>query len=164
MLAIVLQVIAYITCIMVALSKDKKKILFWVFITNLFNFLIMLITKQVDGYLPALATLIRCALFLFKDRYKTNIVGYSCIIMHLTLGIVGYEDIMSLLTIIASVVPCYYQWFGNEIQIKKASMLSVTLWGIYSLHINLVIDFLKRLTELIFTTISLIKIQKRRKE
>ena len=76
MLAIVLQVIAYITCIMVALSKDKKKILFWIFITNLFNFLIMLITKQVDGYLPALATLIRCALFLFKDRYKTNIVGY----------------------------------------------------------------------------------------
>ena len=160
MLLTIVQIFSLIAVIIASICKDKKNILLWVFIANLSNFLVMLIAQETDGWAGSIATTIRGFLFIYKDKVKTNLLFYIGITLHIVAFIFSYQDIFSFCIIIATMMVCISQWFGNPLQIKIFALLSICMWIIYTIHIGLYLDLPKRIIEGAFLIISIITLIK----
>lgn len=169
-----IQIFSFLAVILASICKDKKNILLWVFLANLSNFLVLLVAKELDGWVGSLITVFRSLLFLNKDKIhknelgqffkKTHFILIFCIMLHIIAFILSYQDIFSICILFATITVCITQWFGNPIQIKIGAIISLILWIIYTLHIELYMDLPKRFVELLFLTISLISLIKKPKD
>ena len=75
----------------------------------------------------------------------------------------SYQDIFSCCIIIATIMICISQWFGNPLQIKICTFISGVLWIIYTTHIGLYLDSLKIFIECIILVGSIISIIRSKK-
>lgn len=155
MILYMVQLFSFFACIMSAVSKKKKSILIWVCIANLSNFAVMLLAKELDGWVNSFITCVRALLFLYKDKAKTNALLYFCVGLHTVAFVLSYQDIWSCLLICATLSVCISQWLGNAKQIKIWALVSVCCWCIFTIHVKLYLDLPKRIVEAVFLVISL---------
>jgi len=160
MILTAIQIFSLLAVIIASICKDKKNILIWIFIANLSNFLVMLIAQETDGWAGSLVTVIRGFLFMYKDKFKNNFILYLCIMLHMSAFIFSYQDIFSCCIIIATLMVCISQWFGSPLQIKIFAFISILLWIVYTIHIELYMDLPKRIIEGIILVISIFTIIK----
>lgn len=157
MLLYLIQVFSFLACTIASLAKKKGTILQWTSFANLSNFAVMLLVQETDGWANSLSTVIRGLLFTRRDTYKTNTVLYICSIMHIVAFVVSYQNLWSVLLIIATLSICVSQWFGNPLCIKIFALIGAICWLCYVIYIKLYSDFPKRILEVILLVISLAK-------
>ena len=159
MILYMVQIFSFFACIMSAVSKKKKSILIWVCIANLSNFAVMLIARETDGWANSFITCVRALLFLYKDKAKSNLLFYFCLLLHTVAFVLSYQDVWSCLLICATLSVCISQWWGNAKQIKIGALISVLCWCVYTIHVELYLDLPKRIVEAVFLVISLYTIK-----
>lgn len=157
---IALQIVTLIINILGALSKSKRNILFFIFTANLLGVIQMILVGRFDGAIANVICTIRAFLYLYRERAKTNIIFIFCFIIHLLGGIWTYQNITSIIPIIATLMACSVLWFGNELAIKIAIILSDAMWSIFNLISGLYISSARNVIDGIFNVVSLVKIIK----
>lgn len=155
---IVLQLVTLFINILGALSKNKRNILFFIFIANLLGIFQMVLVGRYDGAIATVVCTIRAFLYLYRERARTNFIFYICFIMHFLGGICTYQGITSIIPIIATLIACSVLWFGNEITIKIAIILSDVMWSTFNFISGLYISSARNIIDGIFNLVSLIKI------
>jgi uncharacterized membrane protein YoaK (UPF0700 family) len=124
----------------------------------------MLLANEVDGYFGSFITTLRGFLFLYKDKAKTNTILYVSILLHIFAFVLSYQDVFSFCIVIATLMVCISQWYGNPMQIKVFALISILLWIIYTIHIGLYLDLPKRIVEGVLLIFSIISLQKSKKK
>lgn len=160
MLLYLIQIFSFLAVIIASICKNKNKLLKWVCTANISNFLVMLLAQETDGWANSLATVLRGLIFTKRSKFKTNIVLYFCVILHIGAFFLSYRNPWSILLLCATLMVCISQWFGTPLQIKIFALLSIICWIIYTVHIKLWLDLPKRIIEGVFLIISIMNILK----
>lgn len=143
-----------------SLDKSKDRIILYACISNLVSILLFLMVGRVDGIVSVMVIWVRCMLFLRRDKYKTNIIVWLCAIAHLIVGIISYDDIFSLITILVPIVVCFTYWYGSALTIKYVSIIVGICWIVYYLYVELYITVLNTLVNIVLSLISIYLIKK----
>lgn len=122
--------------------------------------MLFLITGRYDGVTAAIIIWSRCLLFLYKDKYKTTLILWLCVTAHIVVGIVSYEDIFSLITIITPVATCFAYWYGSALVIKYVSNVVNTLWLIYYIYVGLYLTAINTSINIVLSIIAIYNINK----
>lgn len=155
---IILQILTLIISIIGALSTKKNTIIFCIFLGNLLGVITLFLVGSIDGTVANIITTIRAFLYLYKRHCKTNLIFYICFIAHLLSSIATYQGIVSILPALATLLACTVLWFGNEIAIKIAIIISDAMWSIFNFISGLYISSVRSIINGIFNVVSLVKI------
>lgn len=157
---IILQGIGIILGYVASLDKNKQKIILYACISNLVSLMLFLVTKRYDGVAAVIIIWLRCLLFLYKDKYKTTIILWLCVTAHIVVGIVSYEDIFSIITIITPIVTCFAYWYGSALVIKHISNVVNTLWVIYYIYVGLYLTAINTSINIVLSIVAIYNINK----
>lgn len=157
---IILQGIGTVLGYVASLNKNKQKIILFACISNLISLMLFLVTERYDGVTAVMVIWLRCILFLYRDKYKTTFVLWLCVIAHLIVGILSYNDIFSLVTIITPIVTCFAYWYGSVLVIKHISNIVNILWVIYYTYIGLYLTAINTAINIILSMIAIYNINK----
>lgn len=155
---IALQIVILIINILGALSTKKSNILFYIFLGNLLGIVTLFLVGRFDGAVANTISTVRAFLYLYRERAKTNTIFYACFIMHCLGSIYTYQSIVSIIPLIATLLACTVLWFGNEIAIKIAVIISDVMWSIFNFISGLHISSARNIIDGIFNLVSLVKI------
>ena len=157
---IILQGIGIILGYVTSLDKNKQKIILYACISNLISLMLFLVTGRYDGVTATVVIWIRCILFLYKDKYKTTLILWLCVTAHIIVGILSYNDIFSLITIITPILICFAYWYGSALVIKHVSNIVNTFWIIYYIYVGLYLTAINTLINIILSMIAIFNINK----
>ena len=136
---IISQVFGFISFLinLIAYHRNKKKKIFKTMVlANIFDILHYMFLKAYSGCGAKILALIRNLIIIIKEKNKkinNNIVLGLLFIAYVSLGILTYNNIFSLLPIIAAIVYLYIVWNGDELKIKKVAFYCYFLWLIYNI-------------------------------
>lgn len=155
-----LQMINIILGYVSSLTTNKQKILINSSLSCMLSIILFVFTDRLDGVLTTIFIFLRSFLFIYKDKYKTNLVFYFCLLSHILAGIFSYKDIFSLVTLLTPVITCIFYWYGTSLQIKYSSLFINTMWVIYYIYIGLHLTAVNTVINIILTTLSVFQIRK----
>lgn len=156
---IILQIISIVFGYMISLDKSKKNIILYTCILNFIGILMFFVTDRYDGVFSTVIITIRCILFLYRDKYKTDIVFYFCLVAHIIVGFFIYIDIFSLVLILTPIATCIAFWYGNVLQVKYNAVIVNTLCILYYIHIGLYFSSINIAINVILTIYSIYKLK-----
>lgn len=159
-LELVLQCIGVALGYFSSLVRDKNKVILYACFSNLVSILIFALNDRLDGALSVIIIWLRCILFLFRDKYKTNIVVWICAIAHIIVGVISYTDVFSIITISVPVIICFTYWYGSILSIKYISNILSIFWIIYYIYLGLYITAINTVISIVLTSISILEIHK----
>lgn len=161
MLLTIVQIFQVIySCYIMFLNK-KKHMLINMFISNAISLIMFFIADLKSALLTTIIITIRSFLFMFRDKYKTNLIFYFCLILHILSGIITFDGFISLLPMLTAVISVFIIWFGNEQQIRFGLIIPNTIWVIYYCIFGLYISAVFNITVIISQIISYIKNNKK---
>ena len=104
---------------------------------------------------------VRSFIYIYKDKFKTDIVPYLAIIIQLIIGYYTIENSMQVLSILIPCYTCYYLWFYNDTQkIRIGNIIANTLWAIYNIATGLYIVLIMRAMTIISNIVAYIRRRK----
>ena len=156
MLLIIVQIFQIIYSSYIMFRKKKKNMLLHMFISNAISLTIFAIADLKSAFLTTIFITVRSFLFMFRDKYKTNLIFYFCLFLHLLPGIITYDGLISLLPSITAIIAIFVIWFGNEQQIRLGLIIPNFIWVIYYCVFEIYISAAFNIIVIIFEIISFI--------
>ncbi|MBQ7140331.1 MAG: YgjV family protein [Bacilli bacterium] len=142
-------------------AKKKKNILILCVLYCIFYGLHYLLLNAITGALMTLISLIRNYWFYInskKNRENSKLILITLILIAIISGVMGYQDIFSIVSIFASITSTYSIWQDN-IKIYRFLAVPVSLcFLIYAIHINSVIAIFTEIILLIMEIIGIISL------
>ena len=142
-------------------QKTRNKILFYLIFDNIFYFLQYLLLGAYSGAMSNIVGLLRTISFSKKGKnrfYKTNIMLYIIVILHVFVGLVTYDGILSLFPIFASILYAIVLWQDNTTRIRIGTSIVLFMWIIYNFNIQAYISFLAYIVLFLSYLLSIIRI------
>lgn len=164
MLCILFQIIGLIFALLAGLNKNKFWILALTLGANICSTLVMLLAGRYDGAAATVVGTVRSFLFLFQNKTSDHKIFWGCVSAHILVGILSWQSVLSLLIIIATVVLCYVNWFGDSLKIKYGSILSCTCWVIFDTASGIYIEAARDLAEIVSNVIGLKRIHEAKRK
>lgn len=155
-LLIIVQIFQIIYSSYIMFLKKKKNMLLHMFIGNAISLTIFAIADLKSAFLTTIFITVRSFLFMFRDKYKTNLIFYFCLFLHLLPGIITYDGLISLLPSITAIIAIFVIWFGNEQQIRLGLIIPNFIWVIYYCVFEIYISAAFNIIVIIFEIISFI--------
>lgn len=155
-----LQVISVILGYIGSLDKNKERIILNACIVNTIYIVSFVITGRIDGALSAIIIWIRNLLFLRRDKYKTSMIVWVCVLAHTIAGVLSFKDCFSLIAIIIPIVICIVYWYGSVKAIKVWGNIANIFWLMYYVNAGLYIIAINTFINIVLATIALIGIYK----
>jgi hypothetical protein len=104
---------------------------------------------------------VRSFIYIYKDKFKTDIVPYLAILIQLIIGYYTIENSVQVLSILIPCYTCYYLWFYNDTQkIRIGNIIANTLWGVYNIATGLYIVLIMRAMTIISNIVAYIRRRK----
>lgn len=145
---IVSQVLALLCNTFIAFSRSKRNVYIANFLFNVFALLTGFFQGDYGLCLSYTIILYRSAIMLYKDKIKSQCKHFSLtfIVAHIVLGIISWENIWSVIPIIAPIIAGSVMWYSDDLQLYRLSnILNNTLWGIHNFQSGSYILVLVRL-------------------
>ena len=142
-------------------QKDRSKILLFLIFDNIFFSVQYLLWGAYIGALTNGVCLLRTFTFRFKNKnkfFKTDLMLYIIIALHIIMGIIFYDGVASLFPVIASVIFAIVLWQENAKNIRIGNVVMVLMWFVYNLIVRAYVSALVELTLFICAVIGVIKI------
>lgn len=145
MLVNLMQIITVIVKIYMSFTEKKKRI----YIANfLLNFSLLMMYYFKSDYTTALIYIvisIRSLVYIYKDKFKTNIIPCIAIIIQILIGYVTIENGFQIFSVIIACYSCWYLWFYNNTQkLRIGNIIANTAWAIYNIYGGLYIVLIMR--------------------
>lgn len=155
MLLIVIQIIQTIYSIYIMFLNKKKNMLINTFISNIISLVLFQITGLGAASLTTILITFRSFLFTFREKYKTNIMFFLCLALHILAGIITFTGFSSLMPCITAIIAVVVFWFGNEQQIRIGTTISNLIWVIYYAINGIYISAITNIIIILFTIVSI---------
>ena len=81
--------------------------------------------------------------------------GISIYVIYLISGIVTYQNIYSILPILAAMIYLHFVWNGNELKVKKVAFYCYFLWLIYNICVFSIAGIITNIVAIISTFIAI---------
>ena len=117
-------------------KKDKEKIFKTMLIANILDILHYFFLSAYSGCFTKIIALIRNEIIILKEKNQklnNKIILLLIFTIYTVSGIVSYQNIFSILPILAATIYLFFIWNGNELQVKKVAFFCYFLWLIYNL-------------------------------
>lgn len=144
------------------LTNDKKKIMILVTMTSLFYGGEYLLLGAFSGVVVNIISIIRNIWFYVnaKNNKKNNI--WVLVILSLALvilGIITYENIFSIIPIVATVLFTYSVWQDNNKVYRYLSVPMSIMWIVYNIVCGSILGLIAESVMLVFEIIGIIKLE-----
>lgn len=128
---IVFQILEIFFGYLGAYSTKKRNIFTFYVISTIFSVLMFWSIGNYSAILPVLTTGIRYFVFIFKDKYKTELPFICCLIMHFTVLIISMKTAMDILPSVLVIIGCFIFWYLDKEKLKLAIFLINIPWILY---------------------------------
>jgi len=153
MLAQIIGLFSFIVSLIAYHKKTKKKILSTMIISNTLNFIHYFLLDALSGGITKIVAVIRDILIINKKNSKS--IFYIFVFIYLILGITLYENLLSIIPIIASFITTIAAFFGSPYIIKIVALLTFTLWLIYNIFVLSFAGIISNIIAIISTIIAI---------
>lgn len=157
---IVSQVVGFIAFVLslVAYHQEKKKTIFQtMIISNLLEIIHYILLGAYSGCITKVIALIRNEIIIVKEKNKkidNYIVLIGLFIIYLISGILTYENIYSILPILAATIYLFFVWNGDELKVKKVAFYCYFIWLIYNICVFSIAGITSNIVSIISTFIA----------
>lgn len=156
-----MQIITILVNIYISFTEKKKRIYIATFLLNLSQLLMYMFNNDLTTTLIYIVITVRSFIYIYKDKFKTDIVPYLAIIIQLIIGYYTIENSMQVLSILIPCYTCYYLWFYNDTQkIRIGNIIANILWGVYNIATGLYIVLIMRAMTIISNIVAYIRRRK----
>ena len=165
-IAQVFGIISIILNIFIVQFKTKEKMLIGMIISNLVVAIQFFLLNAITGGIISLINVIRCIVFyMFKKGNKKPSLFVLLIfeVIVVVSGIVSWQNIWSLLPIIATATYTYGIWQDDVLKIKYISAIIVFEWSIYDIIVRAYVGFIQGIIKVISSIIAVIRYKRRSK-
>ena len=149
--------IAFILSLIAYHRKKKEKIFQTMVLTNALEIIHYLLLGAFSGCITKIIALIRNIVIVVKDKHKAfnNVLIFIIfLLIYIISGILTYENIYSILPILAATIYLFFVWNGNELKVKKVAFYCYFLWLIYNICVCSIAGIISNIVSLISTFIA----------
>jgi len=156
-LAQIIGLFSFLIALVAYHQKTKKKILSTMIISNTLNFIHYFLLDAISGGITKIVAVIRDILIINKKNSKS--IFYIFVIIYLILGISLYDNLLSIIPILASFITTIAAFFGSPYIIKIVALLTFTLWLIYNIFVLSFAGILSNIVAIISTIFAIKKVK-----
>ena len=154
---------AFIISLIAYHRKEKKKIFKTMMIANILDIIHYFLLGAYSGCVTKVMALIRNEIIIVKEKRKklNNIIVLIIIVfVYVIAGVLTYENIYSILPILAAVIYMFFVWNGDELKVKKVAFYCYFLWLAYNMCVFSVAGIVSNSVAIISTFIAMLKEKK----
>lgn len=156
-----MQIITILVNIYISFTEKKKRIYIATFLLNLSQLLMYMFNNDLTTTLIYIVITVRSFIYIYKDKFKKDIVPYLAILIQLIIGYYTIENTMQILSVLIPCYTCYYLWFYDDTQkIRIGNIIANTLWGVYNIATGLYIVLIMRAMTIISNIVAYIRRRK----
>jgi len=162
-IAQIFGLISIILNIVVVQFNTKEKMLIAMIISNLVVAIQFFLLNAITGGIISLINVIRCIVFyLFKKNKKKPSLHVLFIfeIIVVVSGMMSWQNIWSILPIIATATYTYGIWQDDILKIKYISAIIGGEWAIYDIFVKAYVGFIQGVIQVISSIIAIIRYKK----
>ena len=161
MIVNLMQIITIIVNIYISFTEKKKRIYIATFLLNLSQLIMYFFNDDLTTALIYVVIVIRSFVYIYKDKFKTNVIPYIAISIQGLIGFFTLENSSQIFPIIISSYSCYYLWFYNDTQkLRIGNIIANTAWGAYNVCNGLYIILIMRFMTIGSNMIAYIKMKR----
>lgn len=161
----IVGILAFIFFILSIQLKNKGKLLLFQLLANLFYALqYILLNVMVAGSMNILSVF-RCFLLYLYDKKKKNppkIILYIFILIILTIGIITYDNYLSIIPICITLLYTISTWQDDMKSIRILFVIAAIFWIIYNLSVGAYTALIGNVFELTSGIISIIRYRQKK--
>ena len=160
---ILAQILGGIVLILTVISvqqKTKEKILIFQIIANIVISIQYFLLDALTGGVVSIINIIRCCIFyIYKKKNMKPSVTFLAIFILIAIvsGIWTWQNIFSVIPIIAAIVFTYGLWQDNVKITKICTAITSGNWGIYNLIVKAYVGALQSLAEFTSSIIAIVR-------
>ena len=157
----ILALISFILSLFAYYRKKKKDIMLTMIFSNFLNLIHYVILDATSGYLTKILAIIRDFFVVIKEKYKwkSNFYLIFFVLVYIIIWVITYENIYSLLPLLAALIYIISIWNWNELIIKKSAFLTYFLWLIYNIFVWSIVAIIANVISIISSFIAILKHQ-----
>lgn len=158
MIVNLMQLITIIVNIYIAFTEEKKRIYIATFLLNLSQLIMYLFNNDLTTALIYIVITIRSLIYIYKDKFKTNVIPYIAISIQVLIGCFTLKNTFQIFSILIASYSCWYLWFYNDIQkLRIGNIVANTAWAIYNICGGLYIIIIMRCITIVSNMIAYIR-------
>lgn len=154
----IIGILSFIISLVAYHRKKKKNIFQTMIIANVLDILHYLFLGAYSGCITKIMALIRNEIIIVKEKNQklnNNIILIILFIAYLIAGIITYNNIYSILPILAATIYLYFVWNGNELKVKKVAFYCYFLWLLYNIFVFSIAGILSNVISIFSTFIAI---------
>lgn len=127
-------------------------------LSNVFNLIHYLLLGEYSGCITKIIAIFRDLFILVKNKNKilsANIFMIIFILIYILVGIYNYNNIFSILTLVAAIIYIIPVWNGDELTIKKTAFFCYFLWLVYNIFVFSIAGIVSNIISIISTFIAI---------
>ena len=153
-----MQILSVIVNTYIAFTEKKIRIYIATFLLNLAQLFMYFFNDDLTTALIYIVIVIRSFVYIYKDKFKTNIIPYLAIIIQLLIGVFTIQSPIQILSILLPCYTCWYLWFYETTQkIRVGNIIANFAWAIYNVCTGLYIVLIMRAITILSNLIAYIK-------
>ena len=150
--------IAFLLSLIAYHRKKKEKILENMIISNILNFIHYLLLGAYSGCITKIIAICRDYFIILKSKkhfLSSNIFLSIFILVYIVTGILTYNNIWSVLPLLAAIIYIVPVWNGDEATIRKTAFGCYFLWLIYNIFVFSIAGIISNVISIISTFIAI---------
>ncbi|MBE5820464.1 MAG: YgjV family protein [Clostridiales bacterium] len=161
MLFILAQIFGFIELIITVIYvhfKSKEKIVMWSVILNLIAATQFFLLNAITGGIVSIINAIRCFVFYYykkKDKKPSTVTLVIFISIAVLSGVITWQNIWSIIPIIATVIYTYGLWQDKVKVIRITAGIVGFGWGIYDIIVMAYVAAIQEFLQLASSVIAL---------
>lgn len=144
-MVILMQIITIIVNIYISFTERKNRIYIATFLLNLSQLILYFVNDDITTGLVYIIIVVRSLIYIYKDKFKSNIIPYFIIAIQLIIGFATMDNALQILSILIPCYSCWYLWFSKDTQqLRVGNIIANTAWAVYNVCDGLYIILIMR--------------------
>lgn len=160
-MVIILQILGIVVGYLGSYSTKKKNIFTCYVLGTIFSALMFWSVGSYAAILPVLTTGVRYFIFMFKDKYKTELPFVFCLIMHIIVFLISVKTLIDIVPSLLVIVGCFVFWYFDEEKLKMGIFTINIFWILYYIYCGLYLTTLNTIIQTALVGISYVSIIKK---
>ena len=155
-----LQILNVICSYLGAYNKKKVNILIFSIIGSIFSTLEFLSVGATSAAVATIVTGVRYFVFIFKDKYKTEVPLIVCLMLHLDALLITMKTETDIIPSALVIIGCLLFWYYDNSELKLSLFIINIFWIFYYMICGLYITAANVVIQNILTIIAYYRICK----
>lgn len=131
----ILALLSFLLSLLAYHREKKKDIMLTMVISNVLNLLHYVFLQATSWYITKILAILRDSVIIKKDWKKSYALLIIFIIAYVITWVLTYENIYSLLPLLAATIYIISIWNWDELLVKKSAFFCYFFWLVYNICI-----------------------------